>query len=100
MSDECYVDAIIKSDAGQLSLSNCNFTKKSILSSSHLETFEGFKNAKVTANNCYNISRIGGFDRNYNVFTNLNPIQTSNKNIGCGFDNKIGSSKPPILDIL
>ena len=93
LSDECYVDAIIKSDAGQLSLSNCNFTKKSILSSSHLEAFEGFKNVKVTANNCYNLSRVGGFDRNNNEFTNFNPIQIPNKNIGCGFDNKLASSR-------
>ena len=72
LSDECYVDAILKTDAGQLSISNCNFVKKTILSSSHLEAFEGFKNVKVTANNCYLITRIGGFDRNNNVFTNLN----------------------------
>lgn len=93
LSDECYVDAMIKTDEGQLALSNCNFVKKSKLSSSHLEVFEGFKNVKVTANNCYQITKIGGFDRYNDIFTILNLAQTSTKNIGCGFENRYLSSK-------
>ena len=30
LSDECYVDAMIKTDEGQLALSNCNFVKKKL----------------------------------------------------------------------
>lgn len=48
---------------------------------------------KVTDNNCYQITRAGGFDSNNDIFTILNLAQTFTKNIGCGIENKYLSSR-------
>jgi Viral BACON domain len=78
-----YIDIGLRASLANLTLRNCNFTKK-IKPQSHVEVLDGFKNVKVTATNAYQMDINVGFGSNGNVLTNT-PVFTELKNIGCGF---------------
>jgi hypothetical protein len=78
-----YIDIGLRSNTANLTIRNCNFTKKT-KPQSHVEVLDPFKNVKVTATNTYQMDINVGFGSNGNILTNT-AVFTELKNIGCGF---------------
>jgi Viral BACON domain len=82
-SIKTYIDVAFRLNNGNLTLRNCNFSKK-IKPQSHLEVLDKINNTKVTATNTYQMDINVGFGSNGNILSNT-PVFSELKNIGCGF---------------